>query len=108
MTDTLPRTIPTDPAEQERLMPEWVKVEACRLWNGLDFQITWKPDDVTQALAIFAHALTIWEHMPEPVDPDVEAAASVYQEWWMRPGSTHHELALAAIKRIRALERGEG
>lgn len=116
MTDTLPRTIPTDPAEQERLMPEWVKVEACRLWNGLDFQITWKPDDVTQALAIFAHALTIWQWVPEPVDPDLLIAREVCAEF--DPALDYHggsfddtcevSVALAAIKRVRAMEREEG
>lgn len=111
MTDTLPRTIPTDPAEQERLMPEWVKVEACRLWNGLDFQITWKPDDVTQALAIFAHALTIWQWVPEPVDPDEELAADMLRTVWRHGTPTRSvvkDLLVGAIKRGRALERGEG
>ena len=111
MTDTLPRTIPTDPAEQERLMPEWVKVEVCRLWF-------WKtPLSITRHdSGIFAHALTIWQWVPEPVDPDLLIAREVCAEF--DPALDYHggsfddtcevSVALAAIKRVRAMERGEG
>ena len=100
MTDTLPRTIPSDPAEQERQMPEWVKAYGHRIYG--------KRWAISPGCPAWDHLLLAWEHMPEPVDPDEAAAEAVYQEWWKRPGSQHHELALAAIKRGRALERGEG
>lgn len=110
MTDTLPRQIPTDPAEQERRMPKWVKMEwACRELRQppLNHHHTGWP-----------HALTIWQWCPEPVDPDLliarEVCASVST---MNPASYlsgDHDCAhsmqacLAAIKRVRALARGEG
>jgi len=118
MTDTLPRTIPTDPAEQERLMPEWVKVEVCRLWNSAaKTGGYWQPNMVAKHFHhTFAHALTIWQWCPEPVDPDLLIARDVCAErlpdvgsWdTAMAGAPIVDVALAAIKRGRALERGEG
>ena len=112
MTDQLPRQIPSDPAEQERLMPEWVKVEVCRR-TGHELCA------VIQAMpGLFAHALTIWQWMPELVDPDLLIAREVCAELWpdLADDYLHNafdddnfmKVALAAIKRVRALERGEG
>lgn len=119
MTDTLPRTIPTDPAEQERLMPEWVKVEVCRLWNSAaKTGGYWQPNMVAKHFHhTFAHALTIWQWMPEPVDPDLLMAREVCAELWPAEGyylsgsgdsTAEIRAALAAIKRGRALEREAG
>ena len=78
-TDQLPRQIPTDPAEQERQMPEWVKVEVCRLWNSAaKTGGYWQPNMVAKHFHhTFAHALTIWQYMPKPVDPDLQMAREV-------------------------------
>ena len=103
MTDQLPRQIPQDPAEQERLMPEWVKVEVCRLWCEVYHSRYCKPQDIGPRNGIFAHALTIWQWMPEPVDPD-EAIAQEFMNW----DDTTINIIRAAIKRGRELEREAG
>lgn len=122
MTDQLPRTIPSDPAEQERQMPEWALSEG------------WKRDPFTSREcpsaayvreyhpSLFAHALTLWQLMPDPVDPDLRIAREVCSKSSCI-GYSHQvagylsgkyddcfsmRVALAAIKRVRALERGEG
>lgn len=116
MTDTLPRTIPTGPAEQERLMPEWVKVEWLRQMNTHNRDdLAWCKSDLVVG-PFWPHALTIWEHMPEPVDPDLQIAREVCAErlpdvgsWdTAMAGAPIVDVALAAIKRGRALEREEG
>lgn len=110
MTDTLPRPIPGDPAEQERLMPEWVKVEVCRLWNSAaKTGGYWQPNMVAKHFHhTFAHALTVWQWCPEPVDPDLLIAREVYRSYPMDTEHDYIEVLAAAIKRGRALERGEG
>ncbi len=111
MTDTLPRTIPTDPAEQERLMPEWVKVDVLRREGGVNARIN-------RNSPWFAHALTIWQWCPEPVDPDLVLAQEVCRavmpssrDMFMSGFSDKSPAMLVALemaKRVRALERGEG
>lgn len=105
MTDTLPRTIPTDPAEQEAQMPEWVKLEVCRLWSELaPSRDLYHPGGVKPelgSLGIFAHALTIWQWMPEPVDPDEAIADEIYAEWLRRNYTGVRDVILSTIKRVR-------
>ena len=118
MTDTPPRDIPTDPAEQERLMPEWVKVEWLRQMNTHNRDdLAWCKSDLVVG-PFWPHALTIWQWMPELVDPDLLIAREVCAELWpdLADDYLHNafdddnfmKVALAAIKRVRALERGEG
>ena len=113
MTDQLPRQIPQDPAEQERLMPEWVKVEVCRLWFWKGSLSLTRHDS-----GVFAHALTIWQWCPEP---GLQRAREVCAESSLSSPEQAKgylegryddcfsmQVALAAIKRGRAMERGEG
>ena len=91
MTDQLPRTIPTDPDEQEAQMPEWALSEAwkrnsARSLVGASVRYT-----IEHHPSVFDHALTIWQYMPEPVDPDLQMAREVCAEvfpqgkdWHMR------------------------
>jgi hypothetical protein len=109
MTDTLPRPIPQDPAEQERLMPEWVKVEVCRLWN-MRSNLMWVSADLAPEWGIFRHALTIWQWMPEPVDPDEAIADDIIRRTFQSSNAVGRgkSMLMEMAKRVRAMERGEG
>jgi hypothetical protein len=102
MTDKLPRQIPQDPAEQEAQMPEWVKVETRRLNKLLENVSGYRS-------GFWPHALTIWQWMPEPVDPDLLLAREVcaeidvvigYQDG-KRDDSCLMQACLAMAKRVR-------